>query len=83
MTSGAGGALPRGLSVGVVANKSAAGADVKLDANYARTRLVRIINYKFPTISDDDVIDEAEFEQDGTDDADEAATTTDIAARDA
>ncbi|MEO0399713.1 MAG: rod shape-determining protein MreC [Pseudomonadota bacterium] len=48
VTSGAGGALPRGLPVGVIDRVTERGALVALQSNYARTRLVRIINYKFP-----------------------------------
>lgn len=50
VTSGAGGVLPRGLAVGVVKSVNDEEAVVELAADYARTRLVRIINYKFPEI---------------------------------
>jgi rod shape-determining protein MreC len=50
LTSGAGGALPRGLPVGVVSGESRDGIIVDLYANYARTRMVRVINYAFPEI---------------------------------
>lgn len=53
VTSGAGGSLPRGLPVGAVADVGESEAAVDLDANYARTRLVRIINYEFPDVEDD------------------------------
>lgn len=52
VTSGAGGVLPRGLAVGVVKSVDKDEAVVELAADYARTRLVRIINYKFPEIDD-------------------------------
>lgn len=50
LTSGAGGALPRGLPVGVVRNETRGGITVDLYANYARTRMVRVINYAFPAV---------------------------------
>ena len=50
LTSGAGGTLPRGLPVGVVVAEREGEAIVDLYANYARTRLVRVINYEFPTV---------------------------------
>lgn len=49
LTSGAGGALPRGLPVGVIAGPDREGVAVDLYANYARTRLVRVVNYAFPS----------------------------------
>lgn len=52
ITSGAGGVLPRGLNVGVVSKVSDKEAVVELAADYARTRMVRIINYSFPQIDD-------------------------------
>lgn len=58
LTSGAGGVLPRGLPVGVVAEDRDGEAIVNLYANYARTRLVRIINYKFPSLEDTPSSDE-------------------------
>lgn len=49
LTSGAGGALPRGIGVGRIAAIDPSGdAVVDLDVNYARTRIVRVINYQFP-----------------------------------
>lgn len=51
ITSGAGGVLPRGLPVGVIASVSKEEAVVDLAADYARTRLVRVINYQFPEIA--------------------------------
>lgn len=54
ITSGAGGVLPRGLAVGVVSKVSDKEATVDLSADYARTRLVRIINYQFPQVEDDE-----------------------------
>jgi len=50
VTSGAGGVLPRGLTVGVIAEVSAKEATVALAADYARSRMVRIIDYKFPDV---------------------------------
>ena len=57
LTSGAGGALPRGLPVGVVSGADRGGIIVDLYANYARTRMVRVINYAFP------YVDPAEIER--------------------
>lgn len=54
ITSGAGGVLPRGLSVGVISKVDDKEATVELSADYARTRLVRIINYQFPQVEEDD-----------------------------
>ena len=50
MTSGAGGALPRGLPVGAVSGAEDDEINVNLYANYARTRLVRVLNYEFPVL---------------------------------
>ncbi|WP_425407800.1 rod shape-determining protein MreC [Hyphococcus sp.] len=50
LTSGAGGALPRGLPVGVVRGEERGDIIIDLYANYARTRMVRVINYAFPEI---------------------------------
>lgn len=50
LTSGAGGALPRGLPVGVVSGEERGDIIVDLYANYARTRMVRVINYAFPEV---------------------------------
>ncbi|GJL92519.1 rod shape-determining protein MreC [Hyphococcus sp.] len=50
LTSGAGGALPRGLPIGVVGGQNGDDILVDLYANYARTRMVRIVNYAFPQI---------------------------------
>jgi len=63
LTSGAGGALPRGLPVGVVTGENRGDITVDLYANYARTRMVRVINYAFPVvdhISDEEEASEAE-----------------------
>ena len=53
VTSGAGGVLPRGLAIGVVAKIEDGEAVIDLTADYARTRMVRIINYAFPTLPAD------------------------------
>ena len=53
LTSGAGGALPRGLPVGTVIGENRGEIIVDLYANYARTRLVRVINYAFPHVDPD------------------------------
>ncbi len=50
LTSGAGGVLPRGIPVGVVDGEYRSEIVVDLYADYARTRLVRVINYEFPSI---------------------------------
>lgn len=50
LTSGAGGELPRGLPVGVVSGEARGEIIVDLYANYARTRMVRVINYAFPEV---------------------------------
>ncbi len=50
ITSGAGGVLPRGLAVGVIEKVTEKEAIVDLSAEYARTRMVRIINYQFPQV---------------------------------
>ncbi len=52
VTSGAGGALPRGLPVGVVDRVSGKDIVIGLYADYVRTRMVRIINYEFPSPDD-------------------------------
>jgi rod shape-determining protein MreC len=72
LTSGAGGVLPRGLPVGVVAEDRDGEAIVKLFANYARTRMVRVINYEFPLL-------EAEVEE-ATTDAEDAEVVGQAAA---
>ena len=51
-TSGVGGSLPRGIYIGEIDAVDANGARVALAANYARTRLVRIINYAFPDVDE-------------------------------
>lgn len=73
LTSGAGGALPRGLPVGVVTGQNRSEITVDLYANYARTRMVRVINYEFPAV--DPVADEA-----ADDAADDAGDATEDAA---
>lgn len=50
LTSGAGGVMPRGIPVGEVVADIDGEAVVDLYANYARTRLVRLINYQFPAV---------------------------------
>lgn len=56
VTSGAGGVLPRGLAVGTIASVSNKEAIVELSADYARTRMVRIINYEFPQVKEEEEI---------------------------
>ena len=58
LTSGAGGVIPRGLPVGVVETDTRSQPVVELYANYARARVVRIVNYEFPTQIDDTSPDE-------------------------
>lgn len=50
LTSGAGGVVPRGIPVGVIVEEKDGEAVVDLYADYARARLVRVINYEFPGI---------------------------------
>lgn len=50
VTSGAGGVLPRGLAIGTVSKVTGDEAVVDLSADYARTRMVRIIDYEFPQV---------------------------------
>jgi rod shape-determining protein MreC len=50
LTSGAGGVLPRGIPVGTIVEEKEGEAVVDLYANYARTRMVRVINYEFPQV---------------------------------
>lgn len=50
LTSGAGGVLPRGIPVGTIVEERDGEAVVDLFANYARTRMVRVINYEFPEV---------------------------------
>lgn len=50
ITSGAGGVLPRGLTVGFVSKVEDGEAVIDLAADYARTRMVRVINYDFPQV---------------------------------
>jgi len=59
-TSGSGGVIPRGLPVGAIESVEDTDIEVSLYANYARTRLVRILNYGFPKIESD--IDESRQE---------------------
>jgi rod shape-determining protein MreC len=49
-SSGAGGVMPRGIPVGTVAERSDEGVLVDLKANYARTRIVRVVKFDFPTV---------------------------------
>jgi rod shape-determining protein MreC len=50
ITSGAGGVLPRGLTVGVIDRVNEKEALVDLSADYARTRMVRVLSYEFPQV---------------------------------
>lgn len=67
LTSGAGGVLPRGLPVGIVDADNGDDVLVDLYTNYSRTRMVRVINFEFPSVGvdvdanplADDVEDEA------------------------
>lgn len=52
LTSGSGGVLPRGLPVGVIDSQAREDIVVRLYANYVRTRLVRVINYEFPSMDE-------------------------------
>ena len=63
-TSGAGAVIPRGLSVGVIDQVSESEALIKLDANYAQTRMVRIVNFDFPLPSDEEATDTEESDDD-------------------
>ena len=53
LTSGVGGTLPRGIQVGTIRQVQGDEAIVNLDTNYARTRMVRVINYEFPVLEED------------------------------
>lgn len=53
VTSGAGGVLPRGMPVGVVAGTRDGAPVIDLYAEYSKTRIVRIINYEFPEIGEE------------------------------
>lgn len=60
LTSGAGGVIPRGLPVGVVAADRDGEALIDLYTNYALTRMVRVINYQFvPPGAEEKAADEA------------------------
>lgn len=58
ITSGAGGALPRGLVVGRIIGDAKGQAVVDLNAKYASARLVRVINYQFPEFLPSDIQDD-------------------------
>ncbi|MEZ5919890.1 MAG: rod shape-determining protein MreC [Parvularculaceae bacterium] len=60
VTSGAGGVLPRGIDVGVIATVTEKEALVDLSADYARTRMVRIINYRFPEVAPNELPNESQ-----------------------
>ena len=49
LTSGTGGVMPRGIVVGAISRIRDEEAVVELNANYTRTRMVRVINFDFPT----------------------------------
>ena len=51
-TSGAGGVIPRGIPVGVVREVSDNLIEVDLYADYSKTRLVRVLDYRFPVTID-------------------------------
>ncbi len=63
LTSGAGGIIPRGLPVGTVSAVGDQEISVSLYADYAQTRLVRILKYTFPTLEGDEI---APGEDEGT-----------------
>ncbi|MEQ1929225.1 MAG: rod shape-determining protein MreC [Parvularculaceae bacterium] len=50
LTSGAGGVVPRGVPVGVITEEKDGEAVIDLYADFARARLVRIIDYRFPSL---------------------------------
>ncbi len=60
LTSGAGGVVPRGLPVGIITGQDR-NDDILVDlyANYAHTRIVRIINYEFPGVETGGVVADA------------------------
>ncbi|MEE4213239.1 MAG: rod shape-determining protein MreC [Parvularcula sp.] len=53
VTSGTGGTLPRGLPVGEVVRVTENGAEVDLYASEQAAHFVRVVDYTFPTPSDD------------------------------
>ncbi len=59
VTSGAGGVLPSGLVVGVVARIDDRVAQVELSASHTRTRMVRALNYAFPAVDDAEAAENA------------------------
>lgn len=65
LTSGAGGVLPRGLPVGEVSGERRGEILVDLYVNYARTRMVRIINYEFPALEDETIEGAASLDGEG------------------
>jgi rod shape-determining protein MreC len=76
VTSGAGAVLPRGLTVGFVVSTNEKEAVVDLAADYARTRMVRILNYRFPQV--DAAVEQRSPPTDG-DVAEISATIEDVA----
>jgi rod shape-determining protein MreC len=58
ITSGAGGALPRGIVVGRVIGDAKGQAIVDLNAKYASARLVRVMNYQFPEFTPSSIQDD-------------------------
>lgn len=58
VTSGAGGALPRGILVGRIIREKNGRADVALAANYVRARIVRVVNYQFPAFETSPIQDD-------------------------
>jgi len=66
LTSGVGGTLPRGIQVGTIREVEGDEAVVTLDTNYARTRMVRVINYEFPALEEEVDPDPLDLEVEGT-----------------
>ncbi|MEL6213621.1 MAG: rod shape-determining protein MreC, partial [Pseudomonadota bacterium] len=83
LTSGAGGSLPRGLPVGEVRAIRGAEAIVDLYANYARTRIVRVMNYEFTPAVDASVDILAPIGDDPAASDDDATSGDDAAGNDA
>lgn len=59
VTSGAGGVLPSGLLVGVVARVDDRVTEIELAASHTSTRMVRVLNYEFPTVDEAEAAENA------------------------